>query len=79
MGQQQCDTPEAAGRREPLESSQKEIDHEFPSIARQNVELESPIYPTGMRLVFIFVALCLTVFLVALVRNQISVPCQDCP
>ncbi|CAG8038715.1 unnamed protein product [Penicillium salamii] len=72
MTQQQCDTPEAAGRREPLESSQKEIDHEFPSIARQNVELQSPIYPSGMRLVFIFVALCLTVFLVALDQTIIA-------
>lgn len=34
---------------------------------REELEPKSPDYPAGLRLVFIFVALCLTVFLVALV------------
>ncbi|CAG8384761.1 unnamed protein product [Penicillium salamii] len=58
--------------REPFENSQKEIVDEFPPIARDYVELESPIYPSGMKLVFIFVALCLTVFLVALDQTIIA-------
>ncbi|CAG8037654.1 unnamed protein product [Penicillium salamii] len=58
--------------REPFENSQKEIGDEFPPIARDYVELESPIYPSGMKLVFIFVALCLTVFLVALDQTIIA-------
>lgn len=37
---------------------------------RGDMASEGPMYPTGLRLVFIFVALCLTVFLVALVSIQ---------
>lgn len=36
--------------------------------AEKTFDSETPTYPSGVKLTFIFVALCLTVFLVALVR-----------
>jgi hypothetical protein len=39
----------------------------------------TPEYPSGLRLTFIFVALCLTVFLVALVYTYISTSPQGGP
>ncbi|KAK9852144.1 MFS transporter [Penicillium brevicompactum] len=39
---------------------------------RGDMGSEGPMYPTGLRLVFIFVALCLTVFLVALDQTIIA-------
>ena len=54
-----------------LEKSQKNSDQAICSntVDQLNVPLDSgsPNYPSGIKLAFIFVALCLTVFLVALV------------
>ena len=36
-------------------------------LKRENFDPETPKFPSGIKLTFIFVALCLTVFLVALV------------
>jgi hypothetical protein len=70
MAQEQCDAPEAQGISRSHGVSQQAINYDFLESPREGLESENPVYPSGMKLVFIFVALCLTVFLVALVSIQ---------
>lgn len=49
------------------EARQQVVNCDFGEYPRADLASESPVYPSGLKLVFIFVALCLTVFLVALV------------
>lgn len=69
MRQKQDTPPEGQGMDKSLDHRNQAISNSDDRSSRERLESENfNNYPSGLKLVFVFVALCLTVFLVALVR-----------
>ncbi|KAJ5358290.1 efflux pump antibiotic resistance protein [Penicillium brevicompactum] len=72
MAQEQDHAPEEVMTDKANGNLQQAANHGQCENPRGDMASEGPMYPTGLRLVFIFVALCLTVFLVALDQTIIA-------
>lgn len=68
MAQEHHDALELPSSEKPQNDSDQATGSNNAEQLEEQLESDSPEYPSGMKLTFIFVALCLTVFLVALVR-----------